>query len=384
MKMKPIKDMRYNDFWNNRFLKKRVSKNDNNMKNKPRNNKFKFNLKGKGQYGLLICIAFLIVLNITSAFILKTKADRELAALENENTTLKSQIEEIGTFEKVYYFKKPLTGGTELNQYNIESYVSEGVISSNKFSEDYITDITSLYKSFLKVDVGTNVPLVKSLITPWVFAQDDRYVDVITSSYPVELKEGDFIDIIISPPKGGNYLLLAEKRVTKVRENSIQIVVNFVDNYFYESATKDLMLYPGSTLYCVKYVEPSAQDTPIAFYPPRIETIGSMEMDPNVPQIFNTDLLLKRRRIFEKSLDVNEKEQSLILTGTTALLDKLMADMMAFRNIAQDEPDQNVGEENETNSNDENNIKSEENSSEVTEQENGTTPIDLREDEWDV
>lgn len=114
-----------------------------------------------------------------------------------------------------------------------------------------------------------------------------REVDITGNRWPIGLKEGDYVDLRITYPRGEDFVVLSHKRIMSITEQTLKVYMTEEEQILYQSALVDFYLSRnyGSDIYLTKYVEPGLQSDASVFYsvPTHIESV--VRLDPNVVNI---------------------------------------------------------------------------------------------------
>lgn len=247
-------------------------------------------------------------------------------------TELQQSLDELGDIKQVYFVKSDIKAGTPVDI----SHLDTVSIPATVFSNEYITDPKVFETSLYKVELKAGTVLTKSVLTPELITQQDRFLDIVADVFPVKLEPNEFIDLHISTPTGQDYIVLGKKRVSEFHGNSCEVMVGAEDIHRYQSALVDAFLNPGTTIYATTYVEPGLQEASIPYYPVSNQALNAMEVNPNIVKVAEKEIIQRRRKILENSLNVNKVEQEYIANGREVVLEKLMADIEKYRALKEE------------------------------------------------
>ncbi|MEG0872491.1 MAG: SAF domain-containing protein [Clostridia bacterium] len=110
-----------------------------------------------------------------------------------------------------------------------------------------------------KYNIAAKVPLTKSMVTDEIISSDVRDQEVNTVLMPSDLVEGDKVDVRIMYPNGTDYIVLAQKNVTKIAGQTMWVQLAEDERLLLNSAMVDSFLKQGSKLYATKYADADAQ-----------------------------------------------------------------------------------------------------------------------------
>lgn len=110
-----------------------------------------------------------------------------------------------------------------------------------------------------KYNIVNNSTAVDSMVADKIISKDVRIQEINAVVLPTDLMVNDFIDIRIMYPSGVEYIVLAQKQVTKIVGTTIWMDMSEADTLMLNSAIVDSYLTDGSKLYAVRYSDPTTQ-----------------------------------------------------------------------------------------------------------------------------
>lgn len=110
-----------------------------------------------------------------------------------------------------------------------------------------------------KYNIVRNSAAVASMVSDKIISQDMRIQEINAVKLPTDLMVNDFIDIRLMYPSGVEYIVLAQKQVTKIVGNTIWMDMTEEDTLILNSAIVDSYLTDGTKLYAVRYTDPTTQ-----------------------------------------------------------------------------------------------------------------------------
>ncbi|MEG2348776.1 MAG: SAF domain-containing protein [Clostridia bacterium] len=119
--------------------------------------------------------------------------------------------------------------------------------------------ISDIVGQVAKFNIAANVPLTSSMITTEIIAADIRIQEINTILMPSDLKEGENIDVRIMFPNGTDYIVLAQKQVSKIAGATMWLKLGEDERLILNSAMVDSFLNEGTKLYATKYADSDAQ-----------------------------------------------------------------------------------------------------------------------------
>ena len=110
-----------------------------------------------------------------------------------------------------------------------------------------------------KYNIVKNSAAVSSMVSDKIISQDMRIQEINAVYLPTDLVVNDFIDIRLMYPSGVEYIVLAEKQVSKIAGTTIWMDMSEEETLLLNSAIVDSYLTDGTKLYAVRYTDPTTQ-----------------------------------------------------------------------------------------------------------------------------
>lgn len=189
--------------------------------------------------------------------------------------------------------------------------------------KSFIKSPNDVIGGFYKVNISEGTPITKDLIAKTDIDKTLRYLDVISNVFPIEPNAGDYYDFRLVTPNGQEYLFMTKKRIHDFYGTAVRIFVDENDVHRYQSALVEAFLNPGSLIYVTRYVEPLMQESAEIYYPISDVVLQVIEADPNIVNLAEQDLKLRRRTAFENGLTTDKDEQSMITAGRLELVKRI-------------------------------------------------------------
>lgn len=205
--------------------------------------------------------------------------NKETEQLTSQIATLNANLEAIGEITTCYTVQSATFPGQEIT----EDLIIEQSIPSSFKNDTFATreDLVGLYS---KVAITPGTPITKDMVMQELVIDSLREVDITGNRWPIGLKEGDYVDLRITYPRGEDFIVLSHKRVMSITEQTLKVHMDEEEQTLYQSALVDFYLSRsyGSDLYLTKYVEPGIQDSAGVFYsvPQNIDAV--VRKDPNI------------------------------------------------------------------------------------------------------
>lgn len=178
-----------------------------------------------------------------------------------------------------------------------DNFVLIGKESDGRY---YKTRLSTNQKEYIKI---INVPLVakinmkmNSILTVDALSRSNEIVkdDLRKQEYsmivlPSDVNIGDYIDIRLQVPNGGDYIVISKKRVVDCNSNSVWLNMYEEEIDLMSNAIIEYYIMPGSKLYATKYNEPGMQTAAIGTYVPNAAVSNLITHNPNIKENINTE-----------------------------------------------------------------------------------------------
>ena len=132
-------------------------------------------------------------------------------------------------------------------------------IHKNTASTNAIMSEWEIVGKIAKYNIAQNTTAVTGMFADKLVSQDTRVQEISSLLLPIDLVEGDYIDIRIMFPSGVEYIVLAQMQVQKIYGSVIWLEMTEEDILIYNSAMVDSYLTEGTKLYAVRYADPTTQ-----------------------------------------------------------------------------------------------------------------------------
>ena len=110
-------------------------------------------------------------------------------------------------------------------------------------TEQMIVTPDDVIGKYYLLDMSAGTILTTDMFEVYIIEDDMRYMDVVFDEIPIGLAVGDYIDVRISFPLGQDYIALSGKRVAQINGDTVKLIVDARDFYYYESAKTDIATY---------------------------------------------------------------------------------------------------------------------------------------------
>lgn len=263
---------------------------------------------------LLIKVLAMMVLLVIAAGVIIILGKSRLDEYQEENDSL---YEEMESNRQVVYVAKEredmlepaIQKGDILIADGEEANVIRQEIYTGLEPDFYITE--NDLGSTAIVDMNTDTPIMKNMITSLYINHDTREYELSAVHLMLDQKPNDMVDIRISYPNGEDYLVLPKKKVTSiVLDSSIfHTYLNEEEILRYTSAVVDAYTMTGARLYTTRYVEGNIQNEGVPNYLVKPETMDLMSTDPNITTLAQKTLNLAARLDMEQRMSGLTEEQ---------------------------------------------------------------------------
>ena len=197
----------------------------------------------------------------------------------------KEQQKEVASSKKVYILSQDVKSGETVDISLLKSKtVSSDVVPSNAVSLSGDEDVVA------KVDLKANTILTSDLITESdnKINNDTRIQEYNTIVLPINLEDGDYVDIRLSLPSGQNYIVVSKKKVKipdlggALSKDTIRLNLSEDEILSMSNAIYDAFKINGSKLEAVKYTDPGMQTAATPTYPVNAEVVALLKSDSNI------------------------------------------------------------------------------------------------------
>lgn len=158
------------------------------------------------------------------------------------------------TSEVVVFTRDIVQGETITEDMLKMSRIHNSTVPSGTF-----TSTGALIGKIAKYNIVSNSTAVESMVSDKIVSKDVRIQEINAVVLPTDLMVNDYVDIRIMYPSGVEYIVLAQKQVTKIVGTTIWMDMSEEDTLMLNSAIVDSYLTDGSKLYAVRYSDPTTQ-----------------------------------------------------------------------------------------------------------------------------
>lgn len=154
---------------------------------------------------------------------------------------------------------------------------------------DAVGGIATNNDTVAKIDLTTGTVLATSMLTTQDAknTKDLREQEYNMISLPTNLVTGDYIDIRLQLPDGGDYIVVSKKTVQRANASTVWLKMTEEETLVMSNAIIEYYIMAGSKLYATRYTDPGSQEASTPTYYPNntvIELINS-EKDINITSL---------------------------------------------------------------------------------------------------
>lgn len=247
----------------------------------------------------VILVIVLVISWVAAGFLFyyfKTTNDAQLSNKDIEISELQNSLTQIGELVPAYTVNANVPSGKKVEEADLQLIEVPVSMSTN-----LITDIEEIVGKYYKLGLTAGSVITSDSIYEEQLTDDLRLFDVVTHTNPIGLKEGSFVDIRIQMPMGEDYVAIPHRKVMQINTGVLKVAITENDIHTYNSMLVDSIIYPGTQIYAVEYLEGGIQKPAEAYYPAATNVVAIAQKDPNLLNAIKDDMLV-RRGILETGL----------------------------------------------------------------------------------
>lgn len=220
------------------------------------------------------------------------KTTKTVEQKDSEIARLQSDLDSIGQLIPVYALSSDVKMGKQVQETDFHEVLVPVGAAANM-----LTSFEELVGKYYKVDLAAGTIISPDVVYDEPLTDDLRLVDVVLNNIPVGLKPGSYVDVRITLPMGEDFVALSRKRVHSINAGVLKLVLSSKDIHTYNSMLIDSLVYPGTSLYAVEYLEGGAQRAADVYYPVATNILAIAQADPNLLEAIKADMLQRRSDI---------------------------------------------------------------------------------------
>lgn len=135
-----------------------------------------------------------------------------------------------------------------------------------------------------KVDLTAGTVLSNSLLTSSdsTLTKDLRQQEYNMITLPTQLAVGDYIDIRLQLPDGGDYIVISKKYVQNANSSTVWLNMKEEETLTMSNAIIEYYIMSGSKLYATKYTDPGTQEAAAPTYTPNATVTALIMANENI------------------------------------------------------------------------------------------------------
>ena len=220
--------------------------------------------------GLILCVFVYVFLTKSS----------NMSLVNNENSI------------KVNVVNKEIKSGSKITVAD----VTEMVVSKDSVPTDAVA-LSAGIETVAKIDLAAGTVLGASMLSTSgeTLTSDMREQEYNMITLPTNLVTGDFIDIRLQLPNGGDYIVISKKQVLNCNSSTIWLKMNEEEILTMSNAIIEYYIMTGSKLYATIYTEPGSQEASTPTYCPNSEVEALIKNYKNTDQGIFSEALINIR-----------------------------------------------------------------------------------------
>lgn len=250
----------------------------------------------------LLLVVSWIVAGLTCYFIYSSK-DKQITELKEEVATLQKTMTDMGDLVPAYVLQDSVEMGEKVEDKDFTEVQVPSTLATGM-----IQDITEFEGKNYRMDLKGGTALTQDDLSTDKITDDMRLLDVVLNTIPVGLKANTYVDIRMTMPDGKDYIAISHKQVKDINSGVLKVAVNEHDIHTYNSMLIDSLMYVGSQMYAVEYVEGGIQKASDTYYPLSKKIATLANKDPNLLTAIKADILKKRKDLEGNLTSVTDGE----------------------------------------------------------------------------
>lgn len=177
----------------------------------------------------------------------------------------------------VCILNKSVKSGTEIT--------AADIITKNVSKDNAPSDATTqVINGVAKINLTAGTILGSSMLntTTDTLTADLREQEYNMITLPTNLTTGDFIDIRLQLPNGGDYIVISKKQVVNCNSSTVWLKMKEDEILTMSNAVVEYYIMAGSKLYATKYTDPGTQTASIPTYCPNSEVVALINGNKNI------------------------------------------------------------------------------------------------------
>lgn len=232
-------------------------------------------------------------------YVFYQKFNRDLESKNVEIQQLQDRLTQIGELVPAFTVNADVSAGKKIEETDLTQIEVPISMSTN-----LVSDLNELVGKYYRMDISAGTALSRDMIWDIELTDDLRLFDLVLHTIPIGIKEGSYVDVRITLPMGEDFIAMSHKRVYGVNGGVLKVVVTEKDILTYNSMLIDSLIYPGTQLYAVEYVEAGIQKPADVYYPISKNVVAIAQRNPNLLEAIKSDILQRRGDLEESLSDI--------------------------------------------------------------------------------
>lgn len=245
---------------------------------------------------LRVILAIMLFLSWVGAsvggYFYHTAKTKEIEKRDVDIASLQESINQVGELITAYTVVADVKTGKKIEETDLQPIEVPLSMATN-----LVQDPAELIGKYYKLDLTAGTAITNDVIYTEELTDDMRLFDVVLHNMPVGLKPGAFIDVRISLPLGEDFIAIPHKKVHDINAGVIKLAVKEEDIHVYNSMLIDSLIYPGTQLYAVEYLEGGVQAPANSYYPISKNILAVAQKDPNLISAIKSDIIQRRTHL---------------------------------------------------------------------------------------
>lgn len=150
---------------------------------------------------------------------------------------------------------------------------------------------TQVIDGIAKIDLSVGTVIGASMLNTSneTLTADLREQEYNMITLPTQLTTGEYIDIRLQLPNGGDYIVVSKKKVLKCNASTVWLNMYEEEIELMSNAIMEYYIMAGSKLYATKYLEPGIQEAAIGTYVPNNTVSDLIKSNPNIANLINAN-----------------------------------------------------------------------------------------------
>lgn len=166
------------------------------------------------------------------------------------------------------------------------------VTTKTMSAEDTPADAVAISQEVIaKIDLTAGTILTSGMLntSETTITNDLREQEYNMISLPTNLSVGDYIDIRLQLPNGGDYIVISKKKVLQCNASTVWLNMYEEEIELMSNAIIEYYIMAGSKLYATTYTDPGLQTASIGTYVPNATVSSLISSNPNIKSYINSD-----------------------------------------------------------------------------------------------